>query len=231
VATLPRLAVFDMIGTTVEAGSEVGDAFRSAFAPLGVRLSDGDIDAVRGRSKLEAIEELTLAFLPDHPHRSQVVTEVYASFRSGLQARYETGSRAVPGARAALERLIELDIPVVLTTGLDRDTAGRIVGGLGWSTLGLLGVLTGDDVTNGRPAPDLVFAAMALAGVRDATLVLVAGDTTADLEAASRAKAGWNIGVLSGAHSREQLEACPHTALLGSVAELPDYLLRRVSLP
>jgi phosphoglycolate phosphatase-like HAD superfamily hydrolase len=42
-----------------------------------------------------------------------------------------------------------------------------------------------------------------------------------DLQAGYNAGAGWNIGMLSGAHSREKLESQPHTHLLGSVAELP----------
>lgn len=32
---------------------------------------------------------------------------------------------------------------------------------------------------------------------------------------------GFNVGVLSGAHNRDLLNAEPHTHLLGSVAELP----------
>jgi len=42
-----------------------------------------------------------------------------------------------------------------------------------------------------------------------------------DLQAGHNAGLRWNIGVLSGAHSRVQLQAQPHTHLLASVAELP----------
>ena len=34
----PRLAVLDMVGTTVEAGPEVSEAFREAFERVGVIL-------------------------------------------------------------------------------------------------------------------------------------------------------------------------------------------------
>jgi phosphoglycolate phosphatase-like HAD superfamily hydrolase len=56
------------------------------------------------------------------------------------------------------------------------------------------------------------------------------GDTTADLEAGAAADVGWNIGVTSGAHPRARLETCPHTALLGSVAELPGWLTAHAAL-
>jgi phosphoglycolate phosphatase-like HAD superfamily hydrolase len=56
--------------------------------------------------------------------------------------------------------------------------------------------------------------------------VAVAGDTASDLEAGTRAGAAIVAGVLTGAHSREQLLAAPHTHLLTSVTELPLVALR-----
>jgi phosphoglycolate phosphatase-like HAD superfamily hydrolase len=53
----------------------------------------------------------------------------------------------------------------------------------------------------------------------------VAGDTTNDLIAGTRAGASVVAGVLTGAHSAEELGEAPHTHLLGSVAELPALLL------
>ncbi len=220
----PRLAVLDMIGTTVEAGPEVSEAFREAFGRAGVTLSAEAVDGVRGRSKQEAVAELAEAYLPESGDSTEVAAEIYSTFRSLLRIRYETGSRAVPGARSVLEHLNHLGVQVVLTTGLDRDTADRILRGLGWQSLGLAGVLTGDDVEHGRPAPDLIHAAMALVGEDRSASVLVAGDTISDLQAAFRAGAGWSVGVLSGAHTRAQLENCPHSVILDSVAQLPDWL-------
>ena len=46
------------------------------------------------------------------------------------------------------------------------------------------------------------------------------GDTTSDLLAGHHAGVAWNIGVLSGAHSRAQLQTAPHTHLVASVADL-----------
>jgi len=55
--------------------------------------------------------------------------------------------------------------------------------------------------------------------------VAVVGDTTSDLLAGSRSGASSVIGVLSGAHSREELSRAPHTHLIPSVADLPGLLL------
>jgi phosphonatase-like hydrolase len=214
----------DMIGTTVEAGPEVSESFREAFARAGVALTEAAVDGVRGRSKREAVADLVRSHLPALEAPGDVGDDIYASFRALLLERYETGSRPVLGSRLVLEELEARGIRVVLTTGLDRETAARIIHGLGWEDLPLGGVLTGDDVERGRPAPDLIHAAMALVGETDPGAVLAVGDTVSDLEAAARAGTGWGVGVLSGAHSRAQLESRPHAAILDSIAELPGWL-------
>jgi len=48
--------------------------------------------------------------------------------------------------------------------------------------------------------------------------------TALDLQAGHNAGVALNIGVLSGAHGRDQMQAQPHTHLLNSVAELPELL-------
>jgi len=56
--------------------------------------------------------------------------------------------------------------------------------------------------------------------------VAVAGDTTSDLLAGSRSGASIVAGVLTGAHTRSELAAAPHTHLLASIADLPALVLR-----
>ena len=51
------------------------------------------------------------------------------------------------------------------------------------------------------------------------------GDTTSDLVAGTRSGALVVAGVLTGAHSAEELAEAPHTHLLASVQELPGLLL------
>ena len=46
-------------------------------------------------------------------------------------------------------------------------------------------------------------------------------DTALDLQAGHNAGVRFNVGVLSGAHTRARLSAEPHTHLLATVADLP----------
>jgi len=54
--------------------------------------------------------------------------------------------------------------------------------------------------------------------------VAVIGDTVLDLQAGMNARAGWVVGVLTGAHPIEMLGATPHTHLLTSIAGPPALL-------
>lgn len=218
------LAVFDMVGTTVQSGNEVPGSFRRAFSRVGIALSDEAIAGIRGRAKHEAIRELLVAHgVPADgvPEMSRIVLE---HFQDTLRAAYKSTAMPIPGAEGVFEFLKGLGIRIVLTTGLDRGTANVLLQGLGWDSLGITGSISGDDVKRGRPAPDLILAAMRLAAVADSQAVLAVGDTAADLEAAAAAGVGWTVGVLTGAHSRAHLEARPHSVILDSVAELPRWL-------
>jgi len=219
-----RLAVFDMVGTTVRSGDEVPESFRMAFRRFGVELPDEALTAVRGRSKTDAVAELMAAYLPGVPDDAAVAREIRSHFKETLRARYAAGAMPVPGAAEVMGRLQHGGVSVVLTTGLDAVTVTGLLQHLGWDRLGLDGVVTGDDVERGRPAPDLIHAAMRLVGETDPGAVLAVGDTAADLDAAHAAGVGWSVGVLTGAHSRETLAAHPHTAILDSVLDLPGWL-------
>ena len=219
-----RLAVFDMIGTTVRAGNEVPSSFSEAFRSIGITLSDSAITQIRGRSKREAISDLLSKHNVDPAGDGGAADQVYARFLAALQAAYRKHAQSIPGVEDVFRFLQRSGVRVVLATGLDRVTAEILFHRLGWESLGLSGLITGDDVGRGRPAPDLIFAAMRLAGVADTRSVAVIGDTTADLEAAAKAEVEWRIGVLTGAHSRLQLEAHPHSAVLESMVDLPGWL-------
>lgn len=81
-------------------------------------------------------------------------------------------------------------------------------------------VVCGDDVSEGRPAPYLIFRAMEATGTYRVDEVANVGDTVSDLCAGDNASVRFNIGVLSGAHDQARLLKAPHTHLLADVAEL-----------
>jgi phosphonatase-like hydrolase len=213
----PALVVFDMAGTTVEDRGQVPAAFAAALAGHGLVVTAAQIDGVRGASKRQAIQEL----LGDTPGRHDDAARIYATFQASLAASYHAGGvSGIAGAEAVFAALRAVGIRTALTTGFDREITDLLLAKLGWDSGVVDAVVCGDDVRNGRPAPDLILGAMAITGIGDPAAVACVGDTVLDLEAGSRAGARWNIGVLSGAHGRAALERALHTHLIASVAEL-----------
>jgi phosphoglycolate phosphatase len=77
-------------------------------------------------------------------------------------------------------------------------------------------------VPNPKPAPDIVHAFAAAAGLRPRDIAVV-GDNRHDLEMARAAGAGAAIGVLTGNSSLDDLSPLAD-AVLRSIADLPDWL-------
>ena len=213
--TSPALVIFDMAGTTIEDRGQVPAAFAAALAAHGITLGADEISRMRGASKRQAIRDL----LP--PDQTDQAERIYLEFRRVLSKAYrEGGVREIPGAGELFARLRARGIKVALTTGFDRDTTTLLLTSLGWKADVVDAIVCGDDVPRGRPAPDLIFVAMKLTMVEDLARVANVGDTVLDLESAARAGVKWNIGVLSGAHTRQALERAPHTELIASINEL-----------
>ncbi len=216
----PELLVSDFAGTVMKDDGAVLAAYRSALTEFDIPFTEEDLAARRGANKRGVFRELAGRSLPES-EVEDVAGRALASFEGALRREYETGEvREIEGAEAAMCALRQAGIKLALTSGFDRGLVDLLVGRLGWGEL-FDCVLSGSDAPEGRPAPYLIYRAMTDLGVHDVSRVAVVGDTPLDLKAANNARAGWVIGVLSGAHSIETLGPTPHTHLLPSVAALP----------
>ncbi len=217
------LVVFDMAGTTVQATDHVPAALREAFALVGATLSDDEIRAVRGRSKREAIAALLRSHAGGARNEDDA-ERVFDEFQRLLIERYShAGVDPIDGAAEIFAWLRARGVKVALSTGFESEIVDLLLAQLDWRDAVDV-VVCNADVPRGRPAPYLVYRAMERTGSDCVRRVAVLGDTTADLQAGFNAGVRWNIGVLSGAHDRARLEACPHDAIIASVKDLPGVL-------
>ena len=218
-----KLVIFDIAGTVIEDAGQVPEAFTAALGHHGIKVTNDSIRKVRGASKREAIQR----FVERQPGIKNAdinarTDEIYNSFRSILASLYEkNGVREIAGATELFDWLQMRGVRVALNTGFDRTITNLLLNSMHWNGDLINAVACGDDVTQGRPAPDLIFKAMERSEVASVHHVANIGDTVLDLQAGQNAGVRFNLGVLSGAHTREQLEREPHTYLLSSVAELP----------
>jgi phosphonatase-like hydrolase len=225
-----ELVVFDLAGTTVHDGDAVNASFRATLAAWGIEADPAVVSSVMGLPKLEAIR-----LLLEHLGRPRGVAPSAANidalhehFTSRMRDHYATdpGVREVPGAAAAFAALRRGGIKVALNTGFFRPIAEVLLARLGWRPPAVIDAdVTSDEVARGRPHPDMIEHLMKRLGIREAGRVAKVGDTKADLEEGTNAGCALVIGVTTGSFSREQLQACPHSHILGSVAEVPALLL------
>jgi phosphonatase-like hydrolase len=213
------LVVFDMAGTTIEDSGQVPEAFTTVLRNHGIEIDDAALRAVRGASKRDAIRHFVSR------HRATEVDalteKIFEDFRAYLAGLFANGGvRPVAGAAETFAWLRGRGIKIALNTGFDRLTADLIIDTVGWRSGVVDTIVCGDDVAQGRPAPYLIFRSMEQTGVTGVHQVACVGDTVLDLEAGHNAGARHVVGVLSGAHTREQLEHAPHTHLIASVATL-----------
>lgn len=217
-ATSILLVLFDLAGTTVRDNGQVPRAFAASLAEHGVDITPHELIEIRGSSKRLAIRH----FMPDGAELDARAASAYASFRDHLTHLYRTeGVEAIAGAEDVFRSLRHRGVRVALNTGFDRDITDLLLSALGWNDGLADAVVCGDDVKEGRPAPDMIFRAMDATGITSAHHVANVGDTVLDLQAGQTAGVGWNIGVLSGAHDRARLQGAPHTHILESIAHLP----------
>ena len=222
-----NLVVFDIAGTTVYDGDAVGNCLGRALRDVaGVSFSRDEVNTIMGIPKRVAIVQL-LRGRGRSPSDGEVAA-IYQDFEAKILEHYHTSPdvKEVDGAAAVFSELHDMGAKVVLDTGFARPVTDAVLARLGWDVPGTVdATVTCDDVANGRPAPDMVYRAMQLTGVRDAGRVVKVGDTPSDLHEGTNAGCGMVVGVTSGSHTAAELLPHPHTLLIDSVRDLPEMLL------
>lgn len=218
-----RLIVLDVGGTLLQDHGDVVEALRSAMARREIAVNAAEIGPWRGASKRAVIRHFVdQQSKQDDVDRQALAHEIYQDFVTQVAEAY----RSVPpisGAEEAIRKLRENDYLLATTTGFDREIVMPIFRRLGWEKY-FVAIVASDDVSQGRPAPYMLFHAMETALVTSVAEVMAVGDTPLDLRAASNAGLRGRVGVLSGAGTAEQLRREPHTEIIPSVADLPALL-------
>ena len=194
-----ELVVLDMAGTTVLDGGIVEQAFERAAVRVGLSTFRPLVESLQyvretmGQSKIEVFRHLTDG---DEASAQNANTEFERAYGELIE---EVGVEAIPGAGETIDALRAAGRKVALTTGFSPATRDAVLDRLGWR---VDIALSPADAGRGRPAPDLVLAAIIATGASSVTAVAVVGDTTSDIRSGRNAGAGLVIGVTTGAHTR-----------------------------
>ncbi|SOS46923.1 HAD family hydrolase [Tenacibaculum dicentrarchi] len=217
-----EMVVFDMAGTTVDEQNVVYKTLHKAIVAANVEVSlETVLEYGAGKEKHKAIKDVLTHLKSDKLKDSQTI---FDNFKKSLAVAYEfLEVKPIKGVEKVLLNLRSEGVKVVLNTGYDRKTAALLLDKLQWDEkIHYDALITASDVVNGRPHPDMIFQAMELFGITDASKVLKAGDSAIDIEEGKNAGCGITVGVLSGAQTKVQLEKEKPTYVLESLVNLKD---------
>ncbi|WP_431607940.1 phosphonatase-like hydrolase [Tenacibaculum dicentrarchi] len=217
-----EMVVFDMAGTTVDEQNVVYKTLHKAIQNFNVEVSlETVLEYGAGKEKHKAIKDVLIHLNSDKLKDSQTI---FDNFKKLLAVAYGVLEvKPIKGVEKVLLNLRSEGIKVVLNTGYDRKTATLLLDKLQWDEkIHYDALITASDVVNGRPHPDMIFQAMELFGITDASKVLKAGDSAIDIEEGKNAGCGITVGVLSGAQTKVQLEKEKPTYVLESLVNLKD---------
>jgi phosphonatase-like hydrolase len=221
-----KLVVLDIGGTLIADHGEVPDAMLGAFARHGITVTPQEFSEWRGASKRGMVKHFIDLRGPKNADAS-LGEAIYADFTASATKAYEK-VLPIPGAEQAMRELAAMKLLLATTTGFDRPLCNAILARLGWQHY-FTASITSDDVSDGRPAPYMLFRAMESAHVNETAQVMAVGDTPLDLQAANNGGLGAAIGVWSGAATEDRLRKERNTGALPSVAALPELI--RQGLP
>jgi phosphonatase-like hydrolase len=148
--------------------------------------------------------------------------KLFEQFKLGLDAAYAVlDVKTFPGTPTLLATLRALGVKVALDTGYNSRIANLLLKKIGWQLHREYdSLVTSDDVTRGRPHPDMIHRAVRETGVTQNARVLKVGDSVIDIEEGINAGCGITLGVTTGSQTREQLLEGRPTAVVDSLLEM-----------
>jgi phosphoglycolate phosphatase len=233
-----KLIVFDKDGTLIEQKPvllALGQARFQSLAKLvstevaeewaknvGINMRTKEIDYRGPLSFAPTREELLITATiirqceDEEWNRSkELAKEAYEKADKAMKPPY--GAVLIKGVEKILQRLRADGFKLALATTDSHKRARRALDYLGVSVCFDV-ILGDDDVENGKPAPNMILKACKLTECLPSDTVMV-GDSTGDVLMGRNAHVKACIGVLTGATSRERLEAAADI-VTPSVAEL-----------
>ena len=217
-----------MAGTTVNENMLVYKTLQSAIEEAGFTVTLEQVLAEgAGMEKLDALRAILKKYTTNQ--NEELVRETYHRFVDRLEKAYQE-HEIFPqdNAITLFEALRQKKVRVVLNTGYNRQTAQSLIEKLGWKQGETFDdLITATDVRQSRPHPDMILLAMERAGITDAREVAKVGDSVIDIQEGLNAGASLNIGITTGAHTREQLETADPNYIIDNlidVLSIPELL-------
>jgi len=223
-----KMVVFDMAGTVIDEDNVVYKTLCKAICNEGFDVSlNVVLQEGAGKEKLQAIKDI----LEKHTSNSDLNTaeRVYENFKINLESAYTVFDiKPQHGAEVLFDELRKKNILVVLDTGYDLKTAQTILNKVGWvEGKQIDAMVTANHVTKNRPAPDMILYAKKKFNLTNADQVVKVGDSAIDIEEGKNANCVLNIGITTGAQTREQIQQANPDFIVDSLDEISKLIFNQ----
>lgn len=199
-APVPLPAVlFDLDGTLIDSNYQHVNAWAEALRGTGIVIPTWKIHRRIGMSGKSFVREL-LREIARHPKGIDV--EQLERKHDRIFRRQIRALEPLPGANELLKHLSRHRVQIAIATTGGREQTTVLLRQL--QIPRGTEIVTGDDVENAKPSPDIFMLAAQRLGVPINDCIVV-GDSAWDLLAAGR-KSALGVGLLSGGYGEEELE-------------------------
>ncbi|MCL3861380.1 HAD family hydrolase [Actinotalea sp. K2] len=203
--------LFDIDGTLVDSNYLHVHAWAQAFAEAGLTVDSWRVHRAIGMGSGLLLTDLVGQ--QDADRHGEALKDRHGELYTQLAAQ----QRAFDGARELVRAVAERGARTVLATSAGPTSLEHLREVLDLDDV-VTGITSAKDVEHAKPSPDLVEAALEIAGVPPERAVMV-GDTVWDVEAAARAGVRC-VGVLTGGSSEAALREAGAVAVYPDVASL-----------
>ncbi len=170
--------LFDWDGVIIDSSRQHDESWERLAEEEGKSLPEGHFKAGFGKKNEWIIPHL-LGWTAEPAEVRRLSLRKEALYREIV---VECGCQALPGVRVFLERLREAGVPNCIGSSTHRENITTILHVLGFEEL-FSGMVTAEDVTHGKPHPDVFLKAAAKTGCAPARCI-VFEDAFAGIEAA-----------------------------------------------
>ena len=216
-----KLVIFDMAGTAIDEDNVVYKTIQNSFSEHNISITlDIVLEHGAGKEKRQAIVDI-LTVIEGKAPESTLVDAIHTRFKELLDQAYEHHPMQVfPSVKKVINELQEKNIKVAFNTGYSSLIARSILNKVAveeGKDIDLL--ITSDDVSKGRPAPDMILLACEKLGVMPKESIKI-GDSGIDIVEGQNAGVKYSIGVTTGAQSLSQLKASQPDFIFDDMMEL-----------
>lgn len=198
--------IFDWAGTIVDFGSVAPViALKKTFDSFDVEVTMNQIRESMGKNKIEHIKDILSMdtsvkqweTLHNRSWDEDDVKVIYVEFEKTLLTILENETEFIVGVPEMFKQLRHQNIKVGSSTGYTRGMIDVVLNNIKDKAHQPDVVVTGSEVKNGRPFPDMINKNMEMMNLSDPAAIINIGDTIVDIESGKNAGV-YSVGVLVG---------------------------------